>query len=185
MKAPDLIVSSSRVVTPEGVRPGSVVVAGGVIVAVERPGIPAPDAPHPEDAPHPDAPHLDAGDAIVMPGLVDSHVHVNDPGRADWEGFETATKGAAAGGITTLVDMPLNSSPVTITPAALEAKTAAAEGRCWVDYGVGAGSCLATGTSLRRFGKQACWATSASWWTRAWRSSRRCRSGSWPGCSPS
>ncbi len=69
MKAPDLIVSSSRVVTPEGVRSGSVVVSGGVVVAVEPPG----------------APHLD------------SHVHVNDPGRADWEGFETATKAAAAG----------------------------------------------------------------------------------------
>ena len=128
MQAPDLIVSSSRVVTPEGVRPGSVVVSGGVVVAVEPPGTPTPDAPH-----------LDAGDAMVMPGLVDSHVHVNDPGRADWEGFETATKAAAAGGITTLVDMPLNSSPVTTTPAALEAKTAAAEGRCWVDYGVWGG----------------------------------------------
>ena len=128
MKAPDLIVSSSRVVTPEGVRSGSVVVSGGVVVAVEPPGTPVPDAPH-----------LDAGDAMVMPGLVDSHVHVNDPGRADWEGFEAATKAAAAGGITTLVDMPLNSSPVTTTPAALEAKTAAAEGRCWVDYGVWGG----------------------------------------------
>ena len=128
MKAPDLIVSSSRVVTPDGVRSGSVVVSGGVVVAVEPPGTPVPDAPH-----------LDAGDAMVMPGLVDSHVHVNDPGRADWEGFEAATKAAAAGGITTLVDMPLNSSPVTTTPAALEAKTAAAEGRCWVDYGVWGG----------------------------------------------
>ncbi len=128
MKAPDLIVSSSRVVTPEGVRPGSVVVSGGVVVAVEPPSTPTPDAPH-----------LDPGDAMVMPGLVDSHVHVNDPGRANWEGFETATKAAAAGGITTLGDMPLNSSPVTTRPAALKAKTAAAEGRCWVDYGVWGG----------------------------------------------
>ncbi len=70
-----------------------------------------------------------------MPGLVDSHVHINDPGRADWEGFDTATRAAAAGGITTLVDMPLNSIPSTTTVAALEAKRRAADGRCHVDVG--------------------------------------------------
>jgi allantoinase len=70
-----------------------------------------------------------------MPGLVDSHVHINDPGRADWEGFETATRAAAAGGITTLVDMPLNSIPSTTTVTALEAKRRAAAGRCHVDVG--------------------------------------------------
>ena len=67
-----------------------------------------------------------------MPGLVDSHVHINEPGRTEWEGFETATRAAAAGGITTLVDMPLNSIPATTTVAALEAKRQP-EGRCHVD----------------------------------------------------
>lgn len=69
----------------------------------------------------------------VLPGIVDSHVHLNEPGRAEWEGFETATRAALAGGITTLVDMPLNSSPVTTTPAAFEAKLRAAEGKLAVD----------------------------------------------------
>lgn len=72
-------------------------------------------------------------DVVLLPGLVDSHVHVNDPGRADWEGFEHATRAAAAGGVTTIVDMPLNSLPPTTTVAALEEKRAAAEGRCHVD----------------------------------------------------
>jgi allantoinase len=78
---------------------------------------------------------VEAGDAVVLPGLVDTHVHVDDPGRADWEGFEHATRAAAAGGVTTVVDMPLNSLPPTTTPAGLEAKLAAAAGRCHVDTG--------------------------------------------------
>jgi len=72
-------------------------------------------------------------DVVLLPGLVDSHVHVNDPGRADWEGFDHATRAAAAGGVTTIVDMPLNSLPPTTTVSALEEKRAAAEGRCHVD----------------------------------------------------
>ncbi len=74
-------------------------------------------------------------DVVLMPGLVDSHVHVNEPGHTDWEGFATATAAAAAGGITTLVDMPLNSLPVTVDPAALETKQRAAEGQCHIDVG--------------------------------------------------
>lgn len=128
MSAPDLIVSSTRVVTPDGVRPASVVISAGTIVEVRDLGT-SPTG----------GSRLDAGDAVVMAGLVDTHVHVDDPGRADWEGFESATRAAAAGGITTLVDMPLNSSPVTTTPGALEAKRAAAAGRCWVDYGMWGG----------------------------------------------
>ncbi|MBI1804658.1 MAG: allantoinase AllB [Ignavibacteria bacterium] len=81
----------------------------------------------------------DVGDLVVMPGLVDSHVHINEPGRTEWEGFETATRAAAAGGITTLVDMPLNSSPVTTTRNALEQKIAAAHGKLTVDCGFYAG----------------------------------------------
>jgi allantoinase len=120
----DLVVSSTRVVTPEGVRPATVTIAGGVIQRVE----PGADAP-------PGAEHVDAGDAVVFPGVVDVHVHVNEPGRTEWEGFATATRAAAAGGITTIVDMPLNSVPVTTTVAALRAKERAASGLAMVDYG--------------------------------------------------
>lgn len=76
---------------------------------------------------------MDAGDSVVMAGLVDAHVHVNEPGRTEWEGYETATRAAAAGGVTTLVDMPLNSIPPTTTLAGFEEKLAAADGQCSVD----------------------------------------------------
>ena len=102
---------SSRVVTPEGVRPAAVVVEQGRIQAVREPG----------DAPRAALLHP-FGDLVLLPGLVDSHVHVNEPGRTEWEGFATATRAAAAGGYTTLVDMPLNCLPETTTVAALEAK---------------------------------------------------------------
>ena len=75
------------------------------------------------------------GDSIVMPGLVDTHVHINEPGRTSWEGFETATRAAAAGGVTTLIEMPLNSIPPTTTLEGLEAKLEAARGKCHVDVG--------------------------------------------------
>jgi allantoinase len=78
---------------------------------------------------------LDVGDAMLFPGLVDTHVHVNDPGRAEWEGFEHATRAAAAGGVTTIVDMPLNCIPPTTTVEALETKRREARGRIWVDVG--------------------------------------------------
>jgi allantoinase len=111
-----------RVVLPDGVRPASVHVADGRIVAVR--GFDHTDG----------APVVDAGDAVLMPGLVDTHVHVNEPGRTHWEGFETATRAAAAGGVTTLVDMPLNSIPATTSVAGLREKVAAAE-KCRVDVG--------------------------------------------------
>src|SRR2546426_6832145 len=100
MAAPDLVILSTRVVTGEGIRPAAVTIAGGVITAVHEHGGP-PDA----------ARRLDVGDAALLPGVVDTHVHVNEPGRTDWEGFETATRAAAAGGGTTLVDTPLNNGP--------------------------------------------------------------------------
>ncbi|WP_457653625.1 allantoinase AllB [Rhodocaloribacter sp.] len=124
MNAPEFAVKSRRVVTPEGVREAVVVIGGGRILDVVAPG----EAP-------PELPVRDEGDRVVMPGLVDPHVHVNEPGRTAWEGFETATKAAAAGGITALVDMPLNSDPVTTTVEALRAKAAASEGKRWVDVG--------------------------------------------------
>jgi allantoinase len=78
---------------------------------------------------------VDVGDLVISPGIVDTHVHVNEPGRTEWEGFDTATRAAAAGGVTTIVDMPLNSVPATTTVAALEAKRSSARGRCHVDVG--------------------------------------------------
>ncbi len=123
MSQPDLVLRSRRVVTPEGVRPAAVVVEGGKIAAILSPADVAGGVPV-----------TDVGDRVVMPGVVDSHVHVNEPGRTEWEGFETATKAAAAGGVTTIVDMPLNSIPPTTTVAGLEAKAQAAAGKCMVDY---------------------------------------------------
>jgi allantoinase len=113
------------VVTPEGPRAAAVLVRGEKIVAVVAPDqVPA------------GCPVEDVGARALVPGLVDTHVHVNEPGRTEWEGFDTATRAAAAGGVTTLVDMPLNSSPVTTTPEALRHKLAAAEGKLWVDCGL-------------------------------------------------
>lgn len=103
----------------------SVQVDGGRIVAVDA-----------YDAVPAGARVDDAGDAWILPGLVDTHVHINDPGRADWEGFETATRAAAAGGVTTLMDMPLNSIPPTTTLAGFDAKAAAADGRIYVDVAI-------------------------------------------------
>jgi allantoinase len=82
---------------------------------------------------------IDCGDSVLMPGIVDTHVHVNEPGRTEWEGFETATSAAAAGGVTTLIDMPLNSIPATTTREALRAKMTAAKGKLRVDLGLWGG----------------------------------------------
>jgi allantoinase len=119
---------SHRVVTPDGIRPGAVLVRGGIIEAF----VPANQIPANKEI-------QDFGESVILPGLVDSHVHINDPGRTDWEGFETATRAAAAGGYTTLVDMPLNCLPATTTVSALNAKRQAAQHRCWVDWGAWGG----------------------------------------------
>ena len=113
-----------RVVTPEGVRAASVHIAGGRIAAISAW----------EDVPA-GVPLTDAGDAVVMTGLVYTHVHVNEPGSTEWEGFRTATSAAAAGGVTTLLDMPLNSVPATTSADALEVKRTAAREQCFVDVG--------------------------------------------------
>jgi allantoinase len=119
-----LVVRGRRVVTPDGTRPAAIHVENGRIARVTGFG----------DA-RGVAEFTDVGDLLVLPGLVDSHVHVNEPGRTEWEGFETATRAAAAGGVTTLLDMPLNSIPATTSLAALRAKREAAAGRTWVDVG--------------------------------------------------
>ena len=117
-------IQSSRVVTPRGVRAATIVIEGGRIAKICIPGDSQVTAPI-----------EDFGDLVVAPGVIDSHVHVNEPGRTEWEGFATATCAAAAGGVTTLIDMPLNSSPVTTTVGALRAKQEAAESQCSVDVG--------------------------------------------------
>jgi allantoinase len=115
----DLVLRSRRVVTPGGVRPAAICVDGGRIVAVADYATPGQDL----------------GDLALLPGLVDPHVHVNEPGRTDWEGFATATMAAAAGGVTTIIDMPLNCLPPTVSVAALATKRDAAAGQCHVDVG--------------------------------------------------
>jgi allantoinase len=114
---------SRRVTTPEAVQPAAILVEGEKIQAVVKPQ----QVPVGVEL-------YDFGEAAILPGLVDSHVHINDPGRADWEGFETATRAAAAGGYTMLVDMPLNCLPGTTTVAALEEKRKAAVSKCRVDW---------------------------------------------------
>ncbi|HEU5420463.1 MAG TPA: allantoinase AllB [Streptosporangiaceae bacterium] len=134
----ELVIRARRVVTPDGMRAAVVTVAGGVITSV---------GPYPGDrgsadaAARPGALVIDLpDDEVLLPGLVDSHVHVNEPGRTSWEGYATATRAAAAGGITTIIDMPLNSIPPTTDVAALAAKRAAAAGQCQVDVGFWGGA---------------------------------------------
>ena len=92
----------------------------------------------------------DFGDAVILPGLVDSHVHINEPGRTEWEGFATATRAAAAGGVTTLVDMPLNCVPETTNVEALDAKRAAAQGKTWVDWAAWGGVVRGNANALKQ-----------------------------------
>lgn len=127
MNAFEFILASRRVVRPEGVGPASILVRGGRIAEV-TPGAAA--------APRTGGIAVtDVGDSVVMPGLVDTHVHVNDPDRAEWEGFETATRAAASGGVTTIFDMPVHSVPPTTSRDAFHEKTEAAAGRLRVDVG--------------------------------------------------
>ncbi|HEV2828051.1 MAG TPA: allantoinase AllB [Pyrinomonadaceae bacterium] len=122
---PDLVIRGKRVVLPNSTTPASIHISAGTIIDIAR----YDDVP--EDCELVDA----SDDSIIMSGLVDSHVHINEPGRSDWEGFATATRAAAAGGVTTLIDMPLNSIPPTTTVAGLNAKLTAARGQCYVDVG--------------------------------------------------
>src|SRR3954471_5144019 len=117
-------VRSTRVVLPNGTQPATIHLKDGRIVAVR---------PHWDAAPGTGG--LDAGDLVVLPGLVDTHVHLNEPGRTDWEGFAHGTRAAAAGGVTTLIDMPLNSQPATVSVDALEDKMRATVGQLHVDVG--------------------------------------------------
>ena len=113
-----MVIAGRRVVCGDGLHAATIHLSGGRIARVGA-GDEAAD--------------IDVGNLVISPGVVDTHVHVNEPGRAEWEGFDTATRAAAAGGVTTIVDMPLNSVPATTTVAALEVKRSAARGQCHVD----------------------------------------------------
>ncbi len=126
----DLVVRAPRLVHGGREEPGTVGVKDGTVVAVEPAGADLTGDRVLELGP----------DEVLLPGVVDTHVHVNDPGRTEWEGFASATRAAAAGGVTTLVDMPLNSIPPTVDPSALSVKRATAQGRTWVDVGFWGGA---------------------------------------------
>lgn len=129
MHSRPVVVCSRAVVLPDGIRPAAIFVEDGRIAGIgEYHERMQGYAVHDHEAWH------------ILPGLVDTHVHINEPGRTEWEGFDSATRAAAAGGVTTLVDMPLNSIPATTTAAALYQKRAAAHGRCWVDLGFWGGA---------------------------------------------
>ena len=126
----DLVIEAAAIHTPSGPRPGTVVVDAGTITAILEPDA-AVEAREQVRL---------AGDEVLIPGIVDTHVHVNEPGRTEWEGFASATAAAAAGGVTTIIDMPLNSIPPTTTPEALEIKRKAAEGACAINVGFWGGA---------------------------------------------
>ncbi|MBO9626021.1 MAG: allantoinase AllB [Microbacterium sp.] len=135
----DLVIRGQRVLTTAGIRPREVGVRHGVIVAMQPLGN-----------------NLDgdeiielADDETLIPGLVDTHVHVNEPGRTEWEGFASATRAAAAGGVTTIVDMPLNSIPPTVSVEALNVKREAAKGQTHVDVGFWGGAVPGNTADLR------------------------------------
>jgi allantoinase len=137
---PHLIVRGNRVITPQGERPAAIHITSGIISSISAiADVPADSTIH------------EAGDSVVMPGLVDTHVHINEPGRTDWEGFSSATLSAAAGGVTTLIEMPLNSIPATTTSAALREKLAAANhANLSVDVGFWGGVVPGNATELRQ-----------------------------------
>lgn len=133
----DLVLRGERILVDGVVRPASVAVAGGMIVAVGA-----------KDTDHGDCDVVEVPDsAVLLPGFIDTHVHINDPG-TDWEGFATATAAAASAGITTLVDMPLDSNPVTTSVAALDVKRTAAQGNCVVNVKYWAGIVPGNATEL-------------------------------------
>ena len=141
----DLIVRGGRIVTPESERAAAIHIRRGVIAKVS--GF--------DDVP-PGSLIYEARDFAVMPGLVDTHVHINEPGRTEWEGFATATRAAAAGGVTTLIEMPLNSIPATTSVAAFKTKLAAAAGKLSVDTGFWGGVVPGNSQELRGLWEAGC-----------------------------
>ncbi len=126
----DLVVRGERMLTTAGIVAREIGIRDGRIVAIEPLGSGLTGAGTVELT----------DEQVMIPGLVDTHVHVNEPGRTEWEGFDSATRAAAAGGVTTLIDMPLNSIPPTVTVEALDVKRAAASGKTHVDVGFWGGA---------------------------------------------
>src|SRR5271170_1325198 len=124
------VLASSRAVISGRLTSATIVISleTGKITSIFYSVLPASSFP-------PNTPYVDHSPHLLLPGLVDAHVHLNEPGRTEWEGFYTGTQAAAFGGVTTVVDMPLNAIPPTTTVAGLKEKIAAAQGQCWVDVG--------------------------------------------------
>jgi allantoinase len=134
----EFIVRGRRVIMPEGERPAAIHIRNGVIAAVSD----FDDVPS-------GLPVHEVGASVVMPGLVDTHVHINEPGRTEWEGFSSATRAAAAGGVTTLIEMPLNSIPATTSASAFRKKIASAADKLWIDVGFWGGVVPGNAPELR------------------------------------
>ena len=136
----DVVIRAPRVISDDGESARSIAIRDGRVVSVAS-----------VDAKLSASREVEfEADVVVLPGIVDSHVHVCEPGNSDWEGFATATRAAAAGGITTLVDMPIDSVPATVTMEALDAKRAAALGQCYVDVGFWGGAIPGNLAEMRR-----------------------------------
>ena len=124
------VLASERAVVSGRLTPATIVISlnSGKILSVHGTLLPKTHFP-------PSTPYQDCSPYVILPGLVDAHVHLNEPGRTEWEGFYTGTKAAAFGGVTTVIDMPLNAIPPTTTVENLKEKVKAAQGKCWVDVG--------------------------------------------------
>src|SRR3990170_4822836 len=133
----DLVVRAASALIDGGFRPAEIGVSDGRIAAISDTALEGDQIVE-----------LESGD-VLIPGIVDSHVHINEPGRTPWEGFASATRAAAAGGVTTVIDMPLNSIPPTVDPAALDAKQAIAAEKAIVDVGFWGGAIPSSLGNLR------------------------------------
>src|SRR5437868_5590126 len=153
MKRADLIVRGGRLVLEDELRRADLVVDGGKIATIVDPG----DRSYSADD------EIDARRKHVLPGLVDAHVHFNDPGHAEREGYVTGTRAAAAGGVTTVIDMPLSCTPATTSLAALALKRAVAAEAAIVDYGHWGGLVTDNVEAMAALHEAACWASKRSW----------------------
>ena len=146
---PVAVLASSRAVVEGRITAATIVISldTGKISTIYRSVLPPSDFP-------PSADYTDYSPHILIPGLVDAHVHLNEPGRTEWEGFWTGTRAAAFGGVTTVIDMPLNAIPPTTTVAGLKEKIAAAQGQCWVDVGFYGGIVPGNGGELKPLVKE-------------------------------